>query len=59
MGERYGRHYRESAQGELSFDDTEATLILDDTAIELIVADPRAVPADLDVSVRAYLEQWF
>jgi len=58
MGERYGRHCREFAQGELSFDDTEATLILGDTAIELIAADLRAMPADLDASVRAYLEQW-
>ena len=58
MDERCGRHCREFTQGELSFDDTEATLTLSDTAIVLVAADPRAVPADLDASVRVCLEQW-
>ena len=57
MGERYGRHCREFAQGELSFDDAAAKLTLGDTAIELAAADPRAVPADLDALVRSCLEQ--
>ena len=58
MGEHCGRHLREFAEGELSFDGGQAKLTLGDTAIELAADDPQAVPAALDAQFRACVEKW-
>ena len=55
MGEEGGRQTRQFAQGALRFDAVEASLKLEDPAIEAELAAVPAAPADLDAAVRAYL----